>query len=61
MRKQKEKTVGKSRALINEKSLKLDEETRKKTDHSMYVAEVKNLQNLTKKIERKTWCWLIWE
>ena len=54
MRKQGEKTMGKSRALIDEKPPKLDAETRKKTDHLMYVAGMKNLQNLAEKTGRKT-------
>ena len=43
----------KLRALIDEKPLKLDEKTRKKTDHLMYIAEVKNLQNLARKTGKK--------
>ena len=54
MRKQREKTVGKSKALINEKFPKLDEEIKSKTDHSMYVAGLKNLRNLAKKTGKKT-------
>ena len=56
MKKQGRKTVGKLKALIDEKPFKLDEKTKKKTDYSIYVAEVKNLQNLAKKTGRKTWC-----
>ena len=43
MKKRRKKTVGKLRALIDEKPLKLDEKTRKKTDYLMYIAGVKNL------------------
>ena len=47
MRKHRRKTEDS----IDEKSLKLNEETRKKTDH-LYITlqEVKNLQNLARKI-----------
>ena len=44
----------KLRTLIDEKPPKLDKETRKKTNHLMYVARVKNLLNLAKKTGRKT-------
>ena len=54
MKKRGKKTVGKSRALIDKKSPKLDEKTRKKTDHSMYIAKVKNFQNLVRKTRKKT-------
>ena len=54
MRKQKRKTGRKSKALIDEKSPKLDEEIKKKTDYSMYIAGVKNLQNIARKMGRKT-------
>ena len=54
MRKRGRKTVEKSRALINEKSPKLDEKTRKKINHSIYIAKVKNLQNLVRKTGKKT-------
>ena len=54
MRKRRKITVRKLRVLIAEKPPKLDEETRRKTDHLIYVAEMKNLQNLAKKTGRKT-------
>ena len=54
MRKQRRKTVEKSRALIDKKSPKLNEETKKKTDHLMYVVGIKNLQNLARKTGKKT-------
>ena len=53
MRKRGEKTMGKSRVLINEKSPKLDEKTRRKTDHLMYITEMKNFQNLARKTRNK--------
>ena len=54
MRKREKKTMGKLRALIDEKPPKLNEKTRRKTDHLMYVAKVKNLRNLAKKTGKKT-------
>ena len=56
MRKQGEKTVGKSRALIDKKLPKLDEKTRRKINHLMYISKVKNLQNLARKTGKNTWC-----
>ena len=53
MKKRGENIVGKLRALIDEKSPKLDKETKKKTDHSIYAARVKNLQNLARKTRKK--------
>ena len=41
-----EKTKKKAGGLIDEKPLKLNKETRRKTNH-LYVAEMKNLQNLS--------------
>ena len=46
--------MGKLRTLIDQKPPKLDEKTRKKTDHLIYIARVKNLQNQAKKTGRKT-------
>ena len=37
---------------IDEKSPKLDEKTRRKTDH-LYIARVKNLRNLARKMVEK--------
>ena len=48
-----EKTRKKTGGLINKKSLKLDEKTRRKTDY-LYIVKVKNLQNLARKMEKKT-------
>ena len=49
MKKQGEKL----RARLMKKPPKLNEETKKKTDH-LYIAKVKNLQNLARKTGKKT-------
>ena len=58
MRKQRKKTEGLIKNLIDEKSSKLDEKQGRKPIIWYLFVGVKNLRNLTRKAKKKTWCWL---